>query len=760
VFDSLFEALFKYPPWVFEHGQIRFGGTAAGLAIAATAIVCAAAALWTYRTARRASPLDRTVLIGLRTLALLVLFLVLARPVLSVRAAVPQQNVIGVLLDDSRSMRVADTDGRARSSIIQREFGSPESGLLRALSDRYLVRLFKFASSAERVPTATGLEFAGTQTRLSDALRGARDELAGLPLAGLVVFSDGADTTSGGLDETLLELQAAALPVFTVGLGRDPIAQDIQIGRVTTPRTALKGTALVVDVPIDQRGYAGTSLPIDVESDGRILATRKVTLPRDGEPATVRLRFTVADEGPQLVRFRVPAQPGEAIAENNVRDVLIQVDDRREKILYVEGEPRFEVKFTRMAVDPDENLQLVVLQRTAENKYLRLHVDNASELAGGFPRSREELFAYRALILGSIDATAFTVDQLRMIAEFVDRRGGGLLMLGGRHAFAEGGYAGTPVADALPVLLDAAGRRDATTPVPVEVARTRAGASHPITQLGEDEEASATQWSQLPTLTSVNVLGAAKPGATVLLTGSSTGRGMQPVLAYHRYGRGKAAVLAVEDSWMWQLHADIAPEDMTHETFWRQLVRWLVADVPDPVMVTPSTDRLERGDPATLVVQVTDSSFMPVNTAQIALHMTSPTGRTSELTAQWTGERDGEYRATVVPDEDGMYQVRAEAKTGETSLGSGHGTFRVAPDDAEAFDAALREPLLRRLAEDTGGRYYTDATMARLPEDLQYTERGVTVVEERDLWDMPALFLALVGCVLGEWFYRRVRGLA
>ena len=50
-----------------------------------------------------------------------------------------------------------------------------------------------------------------------------------------------------------------------------------------------------------------------------------------------------------------------------------------------------------------------------------------------------------------------------MIAEFVDRRGGGLLALGGPRAFSEGGYAGTAVADVLPVVLDGnlrdAGRR-------------------------------------------------------------------------------------------------------------------------------------------------------------------------------------------------------------------------------------------------------------------------------------------------------------
>ena len=107
----------------------------------------------------------------------------------------------------------------------------------------------------------------------------------------------------------------------------------------------------------------------------------------------------------------------------------------------------------RAAVEADSNLQLVALQRTADNKFLRLDIDTPDELATGFPKTRAELFKYRAIILGSVEASFFTHDQLQMLAEFVNVRGGGLLMLGGRRSFSEGGYAGTPVADVMPVFV-------------------------------------------------------------------------------------------------------------------------------------------------------------------------------------------------------------------------------------------------------------------------------------------------------------------
>src|SRR6185369_16556688 len=205
-------------------------------------------------------------------------------------------------------------------------------------------------------------------------------------------------------------------------------------------------------------GYAGETVSLDVENDGRIVGSQELKLPMDGEPAAVRVRFTAADAGARVFTFRIAPRPGELVTQNNAREALIDVSDRKEKILYYEGEPRPEMKFINRAIADDKNLEVATLQRTADNKYMRVGVDNSEQLAAGFPRTREELFAYRGLILGSIEAGAFTGDQLRMISEFVERRGGGLLMLGGPRSFAEGGYAGTSVAEALPLVLDPAAR--------------------------------------------------------------------------------------------------------------------------------------------------------------------------------------------------------------------------------------------------------------------------------------------------------------
>ncbi len=760
--DAIFRLLFNYRPVVFQQGDFRLAPTMGSYVAAAVVVVAVVLTILAYRSARtRSDARHRAVLAGLRLATLLLVLFCLFRPVLVVKAAVSQQNFLGVLIDDSRSMQIADVNSQPRSAFVQQNFANPESATAKTLGSRFVLRNFRFSSSAQRLAAPADLTFSGAQTRLGAALDGARQELAGLPLAGLVLVTDGADTTDVELSEALLAMKAANVPVFTVGLGNESLTKDVQIDRVSTPTSALKGTSLMVDALVTQTGYAGETVTLDVEDEGRIVGSQELKLPIDGEPAAVRVRFTASDPGPRVFRFRIAPRVGELVTQNNQRDALVDVYDRTEKILYFEGEPRPEQKFLHRAVDDDKNLQVVTIVRTADNKYYRLAIDNAEQLAGGFPKTRDELFAYRGLILGSIEAGAFTGDQLRMIAEFVERRGGGLLMLGGGRSFSEGGYAGTPVADALPVLLERVARAaDSWSISRLKVRPTRAGEGHALSQIAPTEAASLNRWNDLPTLISANVIKGVKPGATVLLTGTDERRASQPVLAYQRYGRGKALAFTILDSWRWQMHASLPVEDMTHENIWRQLLRWLVDSVPGRVEVHTSTDRVEAGEQVVLTADVVDDTFLELNDAQVTAKVTSPDGSIVDVPMQWTGERNGQYRGSFVSTAQGMYAAKVEAARGGKALGDGVTHVRAAPGDAEYFDATMHAARLKRIADETGGRFYTPETLGTLAEDLKYTGRGVTTTEERDLWHMPIVLLLLLGLTCAEWAYRRAVGMA
>lgn len=243
-----------------------------------------------------------------------------------------------------------------------------------------------------------------------------------------------------------------------------------------------------------------------------------------------------------------------------------------------------------------------------------------------------------------------------------------------------------------------------------------------------------------------------------MLSGETPQGEERVVLASHRYGRGKAIAFPVQDSWIWQMHATIGVEDQRHERFWGQLLRWLVEDVAEPVRTTPERERVEEGETVPLVVEVLDSAYIEVNAAEVIATVTAPSGVQTDEVLTWTIEEDGIYRGAVTLREQGVHTIEVNASQGETDLGVSSAFVQVGASDDEYFDASRRTASLQRLAETTGGRFYTPENIDELPEDLQYTGGGVTLREERDLWDMPILLFLLLLLIGGEWGFRRIRG--
>jgi uncharacterized membrane protein len=754
-FSSIYAFLFKYPPEVFRQGNFSFTGFPALTLVLLAVAVVAVPVVGSYRNARgRARGKDRALLAGIRIFAVGLVAFCLAQPSLELSLAVPQRNFVGVLVDDSRSMSISDVDGKPRADVV-RSLIARDSALVRALADKFQLRFFRFGGSTARIEDLSTLEFNDAWTRLSPAIARAKEELAQVPLAGLIVLTDGAENPLVSLD-SLEELSPQGVPLYLVGLGEERFERDIEIADLQGPASVLQGSTMAVDLAINQSGYAGKSVRVVAEESGRILAAREVTLARSGA-TTIRLQVPSPEPGVRTIRFTIQAEPDEIIAENNRRELVTTVRVGPERILYYEGEPRFELKFIRRAVADDPNIQLVSLLRTAKDKYLRLGIEDSLELVNGFPRTREELFAYRGVILGSVEASALSVEQLRMLADFVSVRGGGLLVLGGRRALGEGGYAETALSRVLPITL---GKPDTTYLDSLAVRPTMAGADEPALQLASDEAATADRWRTLPRLTTVNRVTGIKPGATTLLESENNGRRI-PVLTWQRFGRGKAIAFAVQDSWLWQMHADIPLEDETHETLWRQLLRWLVRDVPDHLTVAFGGDRVPVGEPVTIGVNAADARFDAVNSSQVLARITGPTGRITELPVPWSGVRDGFYQVPFVPQEPGRYDAEIESRSpADSGRQLATGSFTVGDSDAELRGATMQAGHLRELAARSGGKFYTPATVATLPQDIAMSGTGITVKERRDLWDMPAVFLLLMGLLGTEWGYRRWRGLA
>jgi hypothetical protein len=211
-------------------------------------------------------------------------------------------------------------------------------------------------------------------------------------------------------------------------------------------------------------------------------------------------------------------------------------------------------------------------------------------------------------------------------------------------------------------------------------------------------------------------------------------------------------------SWHWQMEMD--HNDLTHEMFWKQVLRWMVNATPDPVMVTSDKDTYLPGETVNLTADVADKSFNRMNNARAVVKVTDPMGAVQTLPMDWNGSEDGTYRAEVQTGPEGVYQVQVEAAQGEQALGTNKTAFQVKNRPVEYYNASLDAGALKSIAGQTGGRYYPMSKMGDVPDDAIYVEGESSFIEQKELWDVPALFMLLTLSLGGEWLLRKKKGLA
>ena len=691
----------------------------------------------------------------LQTAMVALLLFLLWHPALSVATLKPQQNIVAVVIDDSASMSVADEGGSTRE---QRAASVLNSGLLNDLQSKFQVRLYKMSDHLERIERLDQVKAAAPVTHIGDSLKQVCEDAASLPIGAVVVLSDGADN-SGGIDlATIADIRRQRIPVHTIGLGREKMAHDLEITDVEMAPRALPDSRLAATVHLHQHGYAGQKVRVNVKDSGKLLSSQEIALKQDGAEQVEQVLFNVGPAGVKTIETSVDPLPSEENARNNLVTRLVNVDQRKPRILYFEGEPRWEFKFLRRAVEDDRNLDLMTIVRTTENKTYT-QGPNPGELKDGFPTKVEELFVFDALILGSVDAPYLKPQQQELIRQFVDRRGGGLLFLGGRDSLADGGWGKSPLKDLLPTTLpDVDKGRKTFFRVGADVELTAAGRESLMTRIEENPDKNVERWKKLPYIMNFQDPGQAKPGATVLAmaTPREGGGAKVNLLITQPFGRGRTAIFATGGSWRWQMLQPVS--DMSHETFYRQLLRWLVSDTPRRVAGSTPKQLLADEPNVKLRAEVRDTTYLPAGDATVEAHITGPEGLTESLDMRPEPLEQGVYVADWTTPKPGSYLVDIVAKHGQEDLGHDMLTFRREDGVAENFHVEQNRELLEKLSSETGGRYYKPNEASRLGKDITYSEAGITIRETRDLWDMPVIFLVIVLLRTAEWLLRRKWG--
>ncbi len=745
----MFEFLFKYPLAAYRKGEFLF---ATGWPVWLLAALAVVAALGLLAYARRApSRLTGAALWGVwafqAATAALVLVL-LWQPALAVQSLKSRQNAVAVLVDTSSSMSLAE-DGLSR---LARAVGALQETVMPALSEKFRVRLYGFSSKPERIGSLQQEDIPppGASSGVGESVLSVLRESTAVPLGALLVVSDGADN-SGRFDRELsAEIRKYNVPVHAVGVGRERILGDVELSDVAVASEALPRSRVSAQLTLRHDGEAERSTRVTVRDGSSVLASEPVTL-RPGEPVRREwIDFGAGEAGVRDLTFTVEPIPGEEIAGNNQRRRVLDVPRRRRRILYAEGEPRWQYKFMRRAVQKDASVQLVTMLRTSTNKFYRQGVDTPEELEDGFPGDQEELFAYDALIIGSFEAAFFTPKQQVAIREFVSRRGGTLLMLAGPNGLGAGGWQNSEIVDALPAVLEPGDTSFVREKVTVEIARQ--GRDALISRLSPDSEENARLWAEMPQLADFQRIGALKPAALTLMS-LQYGVDTLPLLVRQNYGRGRSMIFATGGSWRWRM--GLPSDDDRHDTFWRQMFRALVVDSSDPVRLT--TDRSNYADESRVQIraEVRDKRYEPANNARVSATVTPEEGPPRTFALRPSSSEQGVYEAEVDAADLGVYLVETVAHLGDERLGADTLHFRREGGVAEYFHPERNSSLLTRLADQTGGSYWELDELEGLPSEIGFSEAGITTREVLDLWDMPALFLLLILLRAAEWLLRK-----
>jgi uncharacterized membrane protein len=765
--DQLIQFFFKHKWSIFAKGQFGFANRPSWIWIALGAAALGSLIYFLYiRPGYRINSKAKFGLIGLRVALLALLLILLMRPVIVVPSIIPKSASVAVIVDDSRSMRLADENGRSRIDAAK-EILAPGHQFARGLDEKFKVGLYGLSSGATKIKDAGELKAEGAVTDIVNALRETVNDQSGSSLSAIVLLSDGGANTSRDLGAELRELRSKNIPVFTIGVGNPSRFKDAEMSRVTTPRRVLTGSAVIAEALVRLNGYDSSKAIVAISEDGRALKTQTIDV-KGGEAETLTVEFTPSSPGSHRYTFEVKPLDGEMTTENNAQDTLIEVTNDRPKVLHIEGEPRWEYGFMRKALAKNEkNLILVSSLRSADGKFYRQGVESGSELATGFPTTDEELFGYQGVVIGSIEANFFSYDQLKSIEQFAARRGGGVLMLGGARSFDAGKYANTPIADLSPLSLNDQVEEYETQVVSnFKASLTPRGRAHAVTRLNEDRALSAKAWEELPPISIPELLTGAKPGATVILEAiaagaTGDGRRTAPLLVEERYGRGRSMALTANDTWRWRM--ETPSQNNSHETFWRQLLRYLVSAAPRQYEVAAERDVYTKGDPVTLRGEVNDKKFNAVVDAQVVARVTKPSGATAELPLKINfGERQNsaDYRNEFTPDENGLYKIEMTARRGGATLGDAQSTFLITDRTREFHDAAQNVELLKRASAETGGKYFPMSEAGDLLDEITLLEGKNSERVSKDLWDMPINFLLLIGLAGAEWFLRKRKGLA
>jgi hypothetical protein len=790
--------------FIFTDGQIErlFWARPISTAVVISAFVAAfALTVFLYRR-RQGLPLGfRMVLAFFRLLALCLIVSVLFEPTATVKQTHTEKRRLPVLVDVSQSMSVKDQrkrsgdigeaavalgflplastpedvkrsamslDGKQRDAIAAASRLDLATGLLSKSAGEMLgsigedldVSYHAFGETMHRLgegdsgikESLAALQSDSPETSIAGALEALAKTERGAPLAGVVLVSDGLDTSSRRAESVVRDLGTRGIPVYTVPVGiADP--DDVSIRNVIMQDVAFTGDKVPVRVQLQSKGYEKRTSDLTVSLNGRGVARQTVSFEGGLQSEEIFFNVDVAERGAARIGIKIEAFSDEATAANNLVERSVRVVNEKINVLCIEGSARWEFRYLRAMLKRDPRINATFIGTRSQPELAQ----NSSEYIASFPEEREEAFSYDLVILGDVDSAFFSTEAFLRLEELVRERGGSLLMLCGAR-FAPASYAGTPVERMLPVEFDPDAEWE-DIDESVYPVLTPEGRSSLVMTLETDQDENDLVWSRVAPLDRIPPLLAPRPGATVLaeLSDTQSRADRYPLVAWQRYGTGKCMMMATDRLWLLRFKTG----DKYHWRVWSQCVQFLTLSrlMGEHKRIRLETDRgtYPVDDRVMLYANLLDNDYEPLIQSGFeigvsALDTDGSAGDPQRVTLRPDKSNPGLYEGYFSPLRAGGYRV--EANPADRPL-SNSIEFQVADLRPELANTDMQIDHLRRIAELSGGEVLSALELQKLPALLNREPHTTTVRTDRPLWDNSLVALVLVALLGIEWILRR-----
>ncbi len=779
-----------------------------------TAIALYAVA-WMYRREARGlvTPRLRWTLVACRVAVLCLLGIIGLEPVLVNYVHRRLDAYTLVLTDASASMALSDSYrqpedakrvesvlGRPPSAGIERAalevavLATGDGRLVTALSKRNQVRVLAFSDQIDdRATTASSpaqdpvnlphIHPVGPATDVSAAVRTAIDQLGGLPVAAVVLLSDGGFNRGEAPEVVARMLRQRGIPLHAVGVGDPAEPINVAVTDVTAPRTAFKNDPFSVTVRLTAQNTGDQPIQVELlerrvnsSEPAKIIGSRTVTATADAiEPISFERK--VSEPGEVSYIARAVALSNEAVASDNEREILpaVQILDDQMRVLLVAGSPSYDYRFLARMLERDKSVNVSTWLQSADVGAVR----DGNTIITELPTRQEDLFQYDAILFIDPDPEEFDPVWASLVATFVTDHAGGVLYAAGNKY--SGRFFRSPKTQSILEMLPVLPEPDAEIILnELGQYQTRAwpliipeqAISDPILRQSDNLAENRLIWSSLEGVYWHYPVRREKPLANVLLRHSNprmaNTAGPHVLMATQLVGAGRAAFVGFNSTWRWR-----RDDEKYFNRFWIQMLRFLVEGKllggrSRGLIITPK-DQYELGESVVLTVRALDPAFNPLLVPELELKVHRPPGETKNddenpdepVVLTPIPDREGYYQGRFIPGRPGAYRFVLHLPGRATSRPTDEERpiqkeISVRPSDIEMQNTAMNKKALTRLAEASGGKYFEIDQTDRLAGLIPDASRSyITRERPRPLWDNGYVLLALIGVLTLEWALRK-----